>query len=200
MDAVSLTDSFSKNQTADPDTEFLINAIESLTSRALEETGQQWASMEESIAPESIHAPSVDAANQEVEIECTLKDGIDFEADIDYHDDKYPKPHDEAPRYYGSSGSSSNSFVIDVPEAGNNESIVLKSLNTSSCSENYEENDTSIEKTNPSTVINNISYLDNHIKSDTQRIIDNIREQISDSDIDGNSNNNRRVATDMGNC
>ena len=199
MDAVSLTDSFSKNQTTDPETEFLINAIESLTSRALEETGQQWASMEESIAPESIHAPSVDAANQEVEIECTLKDGIDFEADIDYHDDKYPKPH-EAPRYYGSSGSSSNSFVIDVPEAGNNDSIVLKSLNTSSCSENYEENDTSIEKTNPSSVINNISYVDNHIKSDTQRIIDNIREQISDSDIDGNSNNNRRVATDMGNC
>ena len=199
MDAVSLTDSFSKNQTTDPETEFLINAIESLTSRALEETGQQWASMEGSIALESIHAPGVDAASQEVEIEFTLKDGIDFEANIEYHDNKYSKP-DEAPRYYGSSGSSSNSFMIDVAEAGNNDSIGTKRLNTSSRSENYEENYASIEKTNPSSVINNISYVDNHIKSDTQRIIDNIREQISGSDIDGNSNNNRRVATDIGNC
>ena len=199
MDAVSLTDSFSKNQTTDPETEFLINAIESLTSRALEETGQQWASMEESIVPESIRAPSVDAASQEVEIECTLKDGIDFEADIEYHNNKYSKS-DEAPRYYESSGSSSNSFMVDVPEASNNDSIVIKSLNTSSCSENYDENYASIEKTTTSSVINNISYVDNHIKSDTQRTIDNIREQISDSDIDGNSNNNRRVTTDMGSC
>ena len=199
MDAVNLTDSFSKNQTTDPETEFLINAIESLTSRALEETGQQWASMEESIVPESIRAPSVDAASQEVEIESTLKDGIDFEADIEYHNNKYSKS-DESPLYYESSGSSSNSFMVDVPEASNNDSIVIKSLNTSSCSENYEENYASIEKTTPSSVINNISYVDNRIKSDTQRTIDNIREQISDSDIDGNDNNNRRVTTDMGSC
>lgn len=169
----------------------LISAIENLTSRALQETGKQWDTMDSNILQSmdtDVHINTAPVHNSQ--------DVLDSENEFKYNTDKCLKSNNMS-HSNGSSESSTNSFVPESSEIRKNDSMVKKTAEFSQCLKNYDRNYISVKKEINNPVITNISYTNNHITSENEQIIDNNAKKTLDSNTYRSSNSNNNSNTEI---
>ena len=198
MDDVSLSNTFLPNPAVDKETEMMITAIENLTSRALKETGQQWESIEPNIVQNISNESNVDCPYGSMPPHDTTTDKIGLEINVPYNIDESMK-YNSIQHSNSSSGNSSASFLMGNSESENNKNIHgggaieqhfhYPEINATNLSSSEEENNT--------TVIRNISYSNDDIKSKTpQQIDNNAADETLDTHICGRNNNNKDTETE----
>ena len=166
----------------------LITAIENLTSRALQETGKQWEEMDSNI---------LQSMDTDVHIKDSRsdkrQDDIDSENTFGYNTEKHLALNSR-PNSYESSASSTNSIVPVISEISNDE--MMEKAEFPLGYKNYDRKYISSNKEINNPVITNISYTNNHIKSETQQIIDNNTQKTENPYRNTNSNNNSNTEID----
>ena len=169
----------------------LITAIENLTSRALQETGKQWDEMDTNILQSmdtDVHINTAPVHNS--------KYILGSEHEFQYNTDKCLKSNNMS-HSYGSSESSTNSFVPESSENRKDNSMVVRTAELSVSKTNYDRNYISAKKEINNPVITNISYTNNHIKSENQQIIDNNAKETLDCNTRRSSNSNNNSNTEI---
>ena len=174
----------------------LLTAIENLTSRALQETGQHWESMDTNILHNVDNKSNVKDSSVDMILKNDSTDDVDLEIEAEYINGESIKSSD---MYHsnGSSGSSSNSFLTEDFKAAYSD---RKSKETTIALSNthqgiFQYNDRNLahveHDANPSSVINNISYK--LFESSMHPTNDNTGKNTKDISIDISGNNNKDV-------
>ena len=173
----------------------LLTAIENLTSRALQETGQHWESMDTNILHNADNKSNVKDSSVDMISKNDSTDSVDLEIEAESINGESIKSND---MYHsnGSSGSSSNSFLTEDVKAAyidkkSKETIALSNTHQSI----YQYNDKNLAQVEqqaiPSSVINNISYK--LFESSIHPTNDNTGKDTKDISIDISGNNNKDV-------